>query len=105
MASQHDTLDFAWTGPYYPNLPDPKPILMRKRMRWRDLYGYFRTMSALETFLERHPEDAMRPEGDIGVRFYKGLLSSAEAQDGVAVQEEEEVEVEWPLALILVKRA
>lgn len=96
---------FFLAGAYHPNLPSPQPILMRKRMTWHDLYGYFRTASALYTFLERHPEDEMRPEGDIGMRFWKSLLSGASAQDGVAVRAEEEVEVEWPLALILVKRA
>lgn len=74
-------------------------------MTWHDLYEYFRTASALHTFLEQHPEDKVRPEGDIAMRFWKSLLSDASAQDGVAVQAEEEVEVEWPLALILVKKA
>lgn len=78
---------------------------MRKRMTWHDLYGYFCTASALHTFLEQHPEDKMRPEGDIGMRFWKSLLSGASAQYGVTVQPEEEIEVEWPLALILVKKA
>ena len=78
---------------------------MRKRMTWHDVYEYFRTASALHTFLEQHPEDGMRPEGDIGMRFWRSLLSGAAVQDGVAVQPEDEVEVEWPLALILVKKA
>jgi len=94
-----------FTGGYYPNLSLPQPILMQKRMSWHDLYGYFRTASALHTFLEQHPEDAMRPEGDIGMRFWRSLLSGAAVQDGVAVQPEEEVDVEWPLALLLVKKA
>jgi len=94
-----------FAGTYYPHLPSPKPILMRKRMTWHDLYGYFRTASALHTFLERNPEDAARPEGDLGMRFWKALLSGASAQDGAVVQPEDAVEVEWPLALILVKRA
>ncbi|KAG8221392.1 hypothetical protein J3R82DRAFT_1570 [Butyriboletus roseoflavus] len=94
-----------FTGAYYPHLPSPQPILMRKRMTWDDLYGYLRTASALHTFLEQHPEDKVRPDGDIAVRFWKSLLSGASAQDGVTIQAEEEVEVEWPLALILVKKA
>ena len=78
---------------------------MRKRMTWYDLYAYFRTASALHTFLERNPEDGTRPEGDIGMRFWRSLMSGAMAQDGVVLQPEDEVEVEWPLALILVKKA
>lgn len=78
---------------------------MRKRMSWHDLYAYFRTASALHTFLEQNPEDAVRLEGDLGMRFWRALMRSAEAQDGVAVRPEEEVEVEWPLALIIARRA
>lgn len=74
-------------------------------MTWRDLHGYFRTASAFHSFLEQNPEDKMRAEGDIATRFWKSLLSSASEQAGVTVQPEAEVEVEWPLALILAKRA
>ncbi|KAG9309712.1 S-adenosyl-L-methionine-dependent methyltransferase [Chiua virens] len=94
-----------FTGAYYPDLPSPQPILMRKRMTWHDLYGYFTTASALHTFLERNPEDAAHPEGDIGMRLWKSLLSGASEQEGVKVQPEQVVEVEWPLALILARRA
>lgn len=99
---------FVFSGGYHPGLPNPKPILMRQRMTWHDLYAYLRTASALHTFLERHPEDAGRPEGDLCMRFWRALVSGASAAQGgvqVQVQPEEEVEVEWPLALILVKRA
>lgn len=78
---------------------------MRKHMTWHDLHGYFRTSSALHTFLERHPEDAKQPEGDLAMRFWKSLLRGASAQDGTMVQPEDVIEVEWPLALVLVKRA
>lgn len=97
---------FPWfPGAYHPHLPSPQPILMRKWMTWNDLYEYFRTASAFHTFLERNPEDRERPEGDIAMRFWKDLMNGVAAQEGVAVQPEEEVEVEWPLALIMVKRA
>lgn len=98
-------VDVRGLGAYYPDLPSPHPILMRKRMTWHDLYAYLRTSSALHTFLERHPEDADHPEGDLAMRFWRTLLSGAAAQDGVAVKPEEEVEIEWPLAVILARRA
>ena len=70
----------SFPGAYYPHLPLPQPILMRKRMTWYDLYAYFRTASALHTFLERNPEDGTRPEGDIGMRFWRSLVSFAQGQ-------------------------
>ncbi|KAH0828843.1 hypothetical protein J3R83DRAFT_3313 [Lanmaoa asiatica] len=70
-----------FTGAYHPNLPSPQPILMRKRMTWHDLYGYFCTASALHTFFEQHPEDKVRSDGNIGMRLWKSLLSGASAQD------------------------
>ncbi|KAF8555275.1 S-adenosyl-L-methionine-dependent methyltransferase [Imleria badia] len=94
-----------FTGAYHPHLPSPHPILMRKCMTWNDLYAYLRTASALHTFLERHPQDAVHPEGDLAMRFWRALLSGAAAQDRVVVKPEENVEVEWPLAMILVRKA
>ncbi|KAF9233621.1 S-adenosyl-L-methionine-dependent methyltransferase [Melanogaster broomeanus] len=94
-----------FTGTYHPHLPSPLPILMRKVMTWNDLYGYLRTASALHTFLEKNPGDTLRPEGDICMRFWKSLMRGAEEQDGVEVRAEDDVEVEWPLALIMVKKA
>jgi ubiquinone/menaquinone biosynthesis C-methylase UbiE len=94
-----------FTGTHHPHLPSPLPILMRKTMTWNNLYGYLRTASALHTFLEKNPDDELRPEGDICMRFWKSLMSGAEEQDGVEVRAEDNVEVEWPLALIMVKKA
>ncbi|KAF9219081.1 hypothetical protein BS17DRAFT_437328 [Gyrodon lividus] len=93
------------TGTHHPHLPSPQPILMKKTMSWTNLYSYLRTCSALHTFLEKNPEDKLRPEGDICMRFWKSLMSSAEEQDGVKVEVEDNLEVEWPLALIMVKKA
>ena len=36
-------------------LPQPSPIIMRKRLLWDDLYQYLRTWSSLHTFRERYP--------------------------------------------------
>ena len=47
------------------------------------------------------PGDLKNPEGDISARFVRTLKEEA-AKEGASG---EEVEIEWPLALLLVKRA
>lgn len=86
------------SGGYYPELPSTRPIILRKKMTWIDLQHYLRTWSSLHTYHERHPDDLKRPEGDIAVRFWKSLKDRARAKDHYAV------EIEWPLALMLVQR-
>ena len=81
---------------------------MRKTMTrsGAGLHGYLRTFSALHTFAERHPEDARREDGDIAERFWRALKAEAAARDGTALPtDEDEVEIEWPMALILATRA
>ena len=29
-----------WKGDYYPDLPQPLPIIMRKRLSWDDIIGH-----------------------------------------------------------------
>ncbi|KAF8838278.1 S-adenosyl-L-methionine-dependent methyltransferase [Paxillus ammoniavirescens] len=94
-----------FTGTHHPHLPSPQPILMRKTMTWNNLYDYLRTCSALHTFLEKNPQDKLQPEGDICMRFWKSLMRNAEEQDGVKVGAEDNVDVEWPLAVVMVKKA
>lgn len=74
---------------------------MRKRMSWDDFLALLYTASALHTFHQRFPEDREHSDGDIAVRFLK-KLREATLSDGC---EEESIEVEWPLALILGRRA
>lgn len=99
---------------------------MRSSMRWRDLLGYFRTWSALQNFHERFPEDLERvderfPEdqiiqsaqveggdidvggGDIAVRFWKDLREEVKKQGGI-YGVDEQVSVEWPVALLLTQK-
>lgn len=89
-----------FTGTHHPALPAPRPPIMRARMTWNGLMGYLRTFSVLHTYHERNPEDLRRADGDIAVRLWRALMAGAGA-----VSAEEEVLVDWPLALVMVKRA
>jgi hypothetical protein len=78
---------------------------MCKRMSWNDLLSYINTWSSLHTFRLRNPADAENPRGDIAVRFWKDLMEGAEREDGRTVEGHDEVDIELPLAMIMVKRA
>jgi SAM-dependent methyltransferase len=88
-----------FTGDYYPSLPSEytQPVIIRKQMAWNNLLGYLNTASAYHTYLNKYPEDAANPEGDVNLRFWKKLKGDADGEDAV--------NVDWPLALILTKRA
>lgn len=93
------------TGDHYPELPSPRPVILRKKMTWDGLLTYFRTWSSLHTFHEKNPEDLTNPQGDIAIRFWHSLKDLVSAQDGKQhVDNDDEIEVEWPLALILARR-
>ncbi|KAH9896778.1 S-adenosyl-L-methionine-dependent methyltransferase [Cubamyces lactineus] len=95
-----------FTGSHYPDLPNPRPVILRKRMSWEDLLGYFRTWSPLYTFHEKHPEDLKREDGDIAVRFLRKLKEEVARVEGKEVPKDEDpIDIEWPLALILARRA
>lgn len=99
---------FGWVvdiGHHYPDLASPRPVVLKKKMTWDDLLLYFRTFSALHTFHEKNPEDFDNPKGDIAVRFWNSLKEVVSEQDGKQdVGNDEEIELEWPLALILARR-
>ncbi|KAF9219080.1 S-adenosyl-L-methionine-dependent methyltransferase [Gyrodon lividus] len=90
-----------FTGAYYPDLPSPRPIILRKVMSWDDLLGYFRTWSALHTFKEQNPSDAENSDGPLEVRFWNALREGAAKAGGLR----DEIEVEWPVAMILARKA
>lgn len=70
-------------------------------MTWEDLLAYLRTFSSLHTYQEKYPEDLQRTDGDIATRFLNRLKESVENHEGQSVTE---VDVEWPLALLLARR-
>ncbi|KAI0659100.1 S-adenosyl-L-methionine-dependent methyltransferase [Cubamyces menziesii] len=95
-----------FTGSHYPDLPNARPVILRKRMSWEELLGYFRTWSPLHTFHEKHPEDLKREDGDIAVRFWRKLKEEVARAEGKEVPKDEDpIDIEWPLALILARRA
>ena len=69
--------------------------------------GYFRTWSPLHTFHEKYPEDLGRPEGDIATRFWRRLKEEVARVEGreEAPRDEDVVDIEWPLALMLARKA
>lgn len=69
-----------------------KPWLMRKTFTWAQLEGYFRTWSALHSYHEKHPE---RRGEDIVDRLMVKLKGELH---------EKEVEVGWPLVLMMIKK-
>ncbi|CAL1711001.1 unnamed protein product [Somion occarium] len=91
-----------FVGDHHPTLPSPRPVVLRKNMTWNDLLEYLRTFSSLHTFHERYPEDLKNPDGDIAVRFW-GSLKELVSKQGGNVRDTDQVEVEWPLALILAR--
>jgi hypothetical protein len=56
----------------------------------------------LHRFRQRNPTDAENPRGDIAVGFWKDLKEGAEREDGRTVEGHDEVDIEWPLALMMV---
>lgn len=91
-----------FTGDHHPNLPDPRPVILRTKTTWDGLLGYLRTFSSLHTYHEKYPQDLDDPYGDISVRFWKTLQEEVKREKGDVGTH---VMVEWPLALILAKVA
>lgn len=122
-------LNIFHVGTHHPDLPDSsivKPVEMRTTMRWRDLLGYFRTWSSLQTYHEMFPEDLKAvdnrfPEdleqttggesqedidvrgGDIAIRFWKDLRQAVKDEGG-SYGVDETVSIEWPIALLLARK-
>ena len=95
-------------GPHFPEIRDARPVVMAKRMPWDAFEAYLRSFSSLHTFQAEYPDDAKRPDGDIVQRFMKSLKDGMRDADNNQLGSDldsGEVEIEWPLALILYKKA
>jgi trans-aconitate 3-methyltransferase len=90
-------------GSHYPSLPSPLPVLLHKQVSWANLLSYLQTWSSLHTYHERNPADLERPDGDISKRFWTSLKERVGSEGG-GVEDEDLVDIEWPLALMLVKK-
>ncbi|KAF9002629.1 S-adenosyl-L-methionine-dependent methyltransferase [Hymenopellis radicata] len=95
-----------FTGAYHSGFPRANvfPVILRNATTWGGLLGYLRTASSLHTFHERYPEDLQRTDGDISERFWKALMKSASEVDGKEYQAQDKLMVDWPVALLLVKK-
>ena len=62
--------------------------------------------SALHNFHERYPEDLKRADGDIAVRFLRSLQADIARDENKTADEvtADEVDIEFPLAVILARR-
>ncbi|KAI0746703.1 S-adenosyl-L-methionine-dependent methyltransferase [Daedaleopsis nitida] len=95
-----------FTGTHHPDLPGARPVILRKTMTWAELMGYFRTWSPLHTFHEKYPEDLKRADGDIATRFWGRLKEEvARVEEKEVPKDEDPIDVEWPLALLLARKA
>ena len=95
-----------FAGAHNPALPNPRPVILRKTLTREELRGYFYTASALHTFAEQNPEDAQREDGDLATRLQRSLKEEVARVEGREVpRDEETVDIEWPLTLILARRA
>ncbi|EKM53186.1 uncharacterized protein PHACADRAFT_259362 [Phanerochaete carnosa HHB-10118-sp] len=94
-----------FTGNYHPHFPSPRPIILPKKMTWDDLLSYLHTFSSFHTHQTRYPADKENPHGDIARRFRDKLKEHAAEQDSSALPKDtDEVDVEWPVALLLARR-
>ncbi|KAJ7449221.1 S-adenosyl-L-methionine-dependent methyltransferase [Mycena latifolia] len=93
-----------YTGTHYPALPAPQEVIMKKTMTWGGGFaGYLRTFSSLHRYHSVFPEDRARRDGDIAVRFRRALMEATGLPEG-AEADAALVEVEWPLALVMVRK-
>lgn len=94
-----------------PNTPTTLPVILRSQTTWNGLLGYFHTFSSLHTYLEQHPNDTVNNGGrSLPERTLFKLMEGAEkemremGQEKVNVQGEDNLIVEWPIAMVLAKK-
>ncbi|CCA74300.1 hypothetical protein PIIN_08253 [Serendipita indica DSM 11827] len=76
-------------------------VVLEKEMTWELLERYCRTWSSLATYLEQHPDEKERRDGDILQRFLKRMKDEIVSR-GEAVPES--LTVEWPMTLLLYRK-
>ena len=86
-------------------------------MTWENFENYLRSFSSLHTYQAQNTNDVKRQDGDIVKRFLDKVKDGMRDVDNISGAKREpggevalvadlsgEVEVEWPLALVLAKR-
>lgn len=79
-------------------------MILKKTLTWENLDNYLRTWSPLVAFKDAHPDDAKNPQGDIVQRFVKRLQKGVAEDLGADYKPSDEVELEFPVALLLLKK-
>lgn len=107
---ENDAFDFSsWDANSAVRLKtlDGAQWLMRKKFTLRTLEGYLRTWSALHAYLEAHPDDAAKKgkgrDGDVADRVMVDIAEGLR-ESGMKMGAEDEVEVGWPLVLMMIKK-
>ena len=93
-------------APHITDVPSLLPIILKKTITWSDFLQYLRSSSALRNFHDKHPEDLERSDGDISERLLRRLVRSVEQREGYQITpEKDQVQVEWPLGLLQVRKS
>ncbi|KAL5505011.1 TMT1 [Sanghuangporus vaninii] len=103
----HSERRIYFSGSHFPDISYPRPVVLRKKMSWDGFEAYLRSFSSLNNFQAEYPDDAKHPDGDIVQRFLKTLKDGMRDVDNRQFQDDldsEQVEIEWPLALMLAKK-
>ncbi|KZO97081.1 S-adenosyl-L-methionine-dependent methyltransferase [Calocera viscosa TUFC12733] len=91
-----------YVGEHFPlkHVEDRQPVIIKVRLPWPAVEGWFMTSSSAHNFAKAHPEDAQNPEGNITARLVKTLTAEA----GKMGYHEDMVNVENPMALLLFRK-
>ncbi|KEP54033.1 putative S-adenosylmethionine-dependent methyltransferase [Rhizoctonia solani 123E] len=96
-----------YVGDHEPSLQGEKlPIILRKHLTWDAFNSYLRTWSSLHDYLVKHPDDKDSEGRDIVDRFIREVYEKGEKLPGTNAKVWREGFVaEWPLVLLLLKKA
>ncbi|CAE6458204.1 unnamed protein product [Rhizoctonia solani] len=96
-----------YVGDHEPSLQGEKlPIILKKYLTWDAFKSYLRTWSSLHDYLAKHPGDKDTEGRDIVDRFVRNVYEKgAELPNTDTNAWKEGFIAEWPLALLLLKKA
>ncbi|KZW03172.1 S-adenosyl-L-methionine-dependent methyltransferase [Exidia glandulosa HHB12029] len=108
-----DVQQVFFTGPHFPQYTaqgrEVQPVILTKVLDWPGVEAYLRTWSSLHTYQEVRPYDKAKigvqdgkgsPDGDVVQRLLWRLRNRIVKETGSS-NVEEEVQLEWPLVLIM----